>query len=359
MGRAARWLRVLVLAGLLASSLFGLALWRLSRDDQRLTAWLAESVQSAIGLRLVSAPGHFGFWPRLSVVLEQVQLQSKDRQVPIAARLIALELPWSSLFGSELAIGRVKVDGVLIDRKALAAWLLALTELGPPPPLRWPRIDSPVEITGLSSFETGNDAPLLIVDSLRLDHWQIDQAARIEAEIRLPALEKLPLRVRFTLTPRQTPNAIAVEPVSGSIEDADGAKIELQGFLSIEDLAHLDVQLRLLASQLPSWLPTGPARFEPAASDLTLRFTGAADGPAQCTIAGSLAGSAIEAELLLPYRFTEFLTQGDLVALAEQTGGSLRLERMRIGAADLRGISWQGAVAESAAATVPAAKAPE
>ena len=61
-----------------------------------MTAWLAESVQSATGLRLVSAPGHFGFWPRLSVVLEQVQLQSKDRQVPIAARLIAIELPPSA-----------------------------------------------------------------------------------------------------------------------------------------------------------------------------------------------------------------------------------------------------------------------
>ncbi len=345
MRRAPRWLRYLALAGLLALCLLGLAVWRLSRDDQRLTAWLADSVYSATGLQLAAAPGRFGFWPRLSVVLEAAELRSADGMVPIKARRIAVEVPWSSLFGRELRIGRVRIAGMVIDQGALGAWLAAQRELGPPAPLRWPRIDAALELGDVTLIEAADAAPRLTLQSLRLDRWQIDQVAQIEAELRIPALSSRPLQLQFELSPRQTESELALEPLSGRIVGAGEPALELRGFLRMQDVAHLDLQIRLSTAALPPWLPTGPARFEPLASDLTLRYTGAVDGPSKFKLAGSLAGSQLDADLLLPYRYTEYLASGDFAALAEQVGGSIRLERIRFGDAVLQGIEWHNELA--------------
>lgn len=348
MRRAPRWLRYSGLAALLAAVALGFGAWRLSRDDQRLTAWLADSVYSATGLQLTAAPGRFGFWPRLSVVLDQAELRSADGMVPAKARRIAVEVPWSSLFGSELRIGRLRIDGVVIDQGALGAWLAAGRELGPPSPLAWPRIDAALELSDVVLIAATGAEPRLSLQSLRLDHWQTDHTARIEAEIRIPALSNQPLQIQFELTPRQTDSELALEPVSGSIVSVDAPPLELRGFLRMQDMTHLDLQLRLTAPRLPTWLLTGPARFEPLESDLTLRYTGAVDGPSKLKLAGSLAGTAVDADLLLPYRFTDYLGNGELAALAEQVGGSIRLERIRIGDVVMQGIEWRNELPDAA-----------
>lgn len=340
MRRPPRWLGYLGLAALLASILLGFALWRLSRDDQRLTAWLTESVYAASGLQLVAEPGTFGFWPRLNVQLEQAELRSADGAVPIKAQRIAVEVPWSSVFGKELLIGRLRIDGVLIDQGALGAWLADIEQLGPPAPLAWPRIDAALELSDVRLIATAGAAPKLSLRSLRLDRWQIGAAARIEAELDIPTLSEQPLHMQFDLTPGQTGGELALEPLAGSIVVGDEPALELRGSLRMQDLAHVDVQLRLITPRLPSWLPTGPAQFDPLPSDLTLRYTGAAGGPSQLKLDGSLAGSALSAALLLPYGFTDQLASGDFSALAEQVGGSLQLERITLGGAVLQGIEW-------------------
>lgn len=348
-----RWLRWLLLLSLLTGLLVVFGLWRLSRDDQRLTALLAESVQAATGLQLRAAPGRFGFWPRLAISLQDIALLSPaDQSVPVRIRTLAVTVPWNSLFGKQLRIGSVRMSGVRIDQSALANWQQQQQELGPPAAPRWPRIDAAVEIEQLEMRANADPtpAPIWVIDALKLNHWRINQVAELEVRLHVEALTSAELNLEMRCTPRQSGQQIALEPCAASLSSA-AQTAELRGFARWQDRAHLDAQWQLSAADLPPWLVnnTSIQPRQSAATDLMIRLTGALSGPLKFKLAGILVGAKVDADLILPYGWWDRTSAADWAGLAEASSGIFNIDHWQIGSSQLHGIHWQNLPATDAA----------
>lgn len=343
--RYLRW-RYLLLLLLLGGGVLAFALWRLSRDDERLTRWLTDSVQSASGLQMhTKGAGRFGFWPRLSIAIDGVELVSaQDGATPVRIASMRVLVPWASVFGRRLRVSAIDIEGVVLDAAAIDAWLAHRRDLGPLPAMRWPQLEAQLNLHDVRYRTVGADARpvdgILLMD-LRLDRWQVDQAATLNASFSLPTLGSQPFSVTMQCTPRQTRTSIAIEPCTATIAHAGSPDLVLRGYFRHDDVARVESQLRIEAERLPDWIDAAPLQVDDLPVDIALRLVGALAGPLKAKLGGAIAGSTIEADVVLPYGWTQHVQQQDWMALAEQTTGHAHVDRLRGADAELENIEWR------------------
>jgi len=354
--RMRRGLRWLLLISALAGLLVAFGLWRLSRDDQRLTALLADSVQAATGLTLRTAPGRFGFWPQLAISLEDIALVAPaDQSVPVRVRALAVSVPWRSLFGKQLRIGSVRMSGVNIDQLALMRWQQQQQDLGPAATVRWPRIDAAIEITQLAMRANADTAaaPIWRIDTLKLNHWRLNQIAELDVRLQIATLTNADLTLNIRCTPRQSRQQIALEPCAASLTSASLAVAELRGFARWQDRAHIDAQWQLSAADWPPWLADSAATAprQAAASDLMIRLVGAIGGPLKLKLVGTLLDAKVAADLILPYGWWDRASTTDWAGLADTSSGVLSIDHWQLGGSQIQGIRWQNPAAAAGTAS--------
>ncbi len=340
-----RWARYALLLAGLGSVVLGFGLWRLSRDDERLTRWLADSVRSATGLDMQSQDtGAFGFWPQLSVALNDIELRSLDgSSTPARIDSIRVQVPWSSVFGRELRASRVVLRGVDLDAAAISSWLAHRADAGPLPAWRWPELDAALlieDLRYLAAGAAGNEVEQLVLDQLHLDRWIIDEPSSLSARLRLPALGPDQLQLSLGCTPRQTRNAIAVEPCAATIGADNRDELALRGYIRLDDKAGSEVQFRIEASALPAWLPLAPVGSEAEPVNIVMRLIGAVAGPLKVKSGGTLAASNIDVDVVLPYGWIDLAGAADWEELAERATGSLSIDRWQSGDLRLEDIRW-------------------
>lgn len=357
-----RWGRYLLLLAALGSVVIGFGLWRLSRDDERLTHWLADSVRSATGLQMHSrGNGNFGFWPQLSVALNDIELRAPNSgSTPVRIDSIRVQVPWSSVFGRELRASRVVLRGVDLDAQAISLWLTHRGDAGPMPAWRWPELDAALLIEDLSYLgadEGGKAVEQLVLERLYLDRWIIDQPASLSARLRIPALAAETLQINLGCTPRQTRNAIAIEPCSASVGVDSRSEVAARGYVRLDDSARSEAQLRIETGALPAWLPVQQIGADQQPMNIVMRLIGAAAGPLKLKSAGTLADSNVDMDLVLPYGWIGLARAADWAALAERTTGSLSIDRWQRGELQLENLRWSNEPADSNPASAGAALA--
>jgi hypothetical protein len=356
--RLRRGWRYLLIVLALGAGLVAFGLWRLSRDDERLTRWLVDSVQSATGLTMrTQGNGRFGFWPRLSIALDGVQLTAAaDAGTPVRIGSMRVQVPWASIFGRELRVSAIDVDDVVLDADAIDAWLASRRDMGPTPALRWPSLDAALNVRLLRYQQTGADGTAhdaLLLNTLRLDRWQINQPSRLYASFIVAALGPQAFRMELLCTPRQTRSSIAIEPCSASVERDGSTTLALRGYLRHDDFARAESQLRIEAPRLPQWIDPAPVLVAEQPIDLALRLVGAFDGPLKVKLGGPLAGMTIEADVVLPYGWVEHVRSRAWNALADSSIGFARVDKLRTADAELNDIEWRNeTVTESAPGVV-------
>ena len=343
-----RWLRYLLIPAALIAVLVGFGLWRLSKDDERLTRWLADSVQSATGLRLqTEATGRFGFWPQLSIALNEVSLRA-PADTPVRIGSIRVQVPWSGVFGRELRASRIVLQNVDLDAAAIDNWLASRDDQGPMPAWRWPKLDAALLIENLryhAHDADGADITTFSLERLLLDRWTINEAASMSARFHLPALATEPLQLQLTCTPRQTRNALALEPCNASIGIDAGRSLALRGYLRRDDNTRAEVQLRVEAAQLPEWIVLDPIQTEARPVDLVVRLTGSFVGPLKVNSGGNIAGSKIDIDAVLPYGWIDLLKAGDWDALASRATGAVHIDHLRSADVQLEDLRWRNEAA--------------
>lgn len=340
-----RWTRYALLLAGVGSVVVGFGLWRLSRDDERLTRWLADSVRSATGLDMHSEDtGSFGFWPQLSVALNDIQLRSLDgSSTPARIDSIRVQVPWSSIFGRELRASRVVLRGVDLDAAAISSWLAHRADAGPLPAWRWPELDAALLIEDLRYLGVGaadTQAEQLVLDRLYLDRWNIDEPASLSARLHLPALGPDLLQVNLSCTPRQTRNAIAIEPCAATVGVDNRDQLALRGYIRLDDSARSEVQFRIEAAALPAWLPLASADGEAQPVNIVMRLIGAVAGPLKVKSGGTLAASTIDVDVVLPYGWIDLAGSANWEELAERATGNLSIDRWKSGDLQLDEIRW-------------------
>ncbi|MDZ4812929.1 MAG: hypothetical protein SGI99_10000 [Pseudomonadota bacterium] len=329
--RAWRFLLIILALG---ASLLAFGLWRLSRDDERLTRWLTDSVQAATGLQMsVQGTGRFGFWPRLSIALAGVQLRSiGDAGSPVRIGSMRVQVPWSSVFGRELRISAIVMNDVVLDAVAINAWLARRRDIGPMPALRWPQLDASLSIHRLryrAPDARGLAVDTFVLDELQLDRWQIDQPAVLDASFVLTALGPQAFQLQVQCTPRQSGTSIAIEPCAATLQSGENDALALRGYLRHDDVARVESQLRIEALQLPRWINLAPIRTQPKPVDLALRMVGSVAGPLKARLGGNLSGIGVETDVVLPYGWIDQIRAGEWNALAERTTGFARVDHLR------------------------------
>ena len=332
--RVHRGWRYLLIVLMLGAGLLTFGLWRLSRDDERLTQWLTDSVQSASGLQMsVQGTGRFGFWPRLSIALAGVQLRSVgDAGNPVRIGSMRVQVPWSSVFGRELRVSAITMNDVVLDAVAINAWLARRRDVGPMPALRWPQLDASLSIHRLryqAPDARGMEVDTLVLEDLQLDRWQIDQPAVLDASFVLTKLGPQPFQLQLRCTPRQTRTSIAIEPCSATLQRAGSDALALRGYLRHDDVARVESQLRIEALKLPRWINLAPIQTQPKPVDLALRLVGSIAGPLKAKLGGNLSGMSVETDVVLPYGWIDQVRAGEWNALAERTTGFARVDHLR------------------------------
>jgi hypothetical protein len=266
-----------------------------------------------------------------------------------------VQVPWSGLFGSELRVSAIGVDDAVIDAAALTAWRQRRADAGPLPALRWPELDAALDVRRLRYRRA--DADVFVLERLRLDRWRVDHAADLDATFVLAALGAEPFDLELSCTPRQTRSSIAIEPCTASIARAGSATLSLRGYVRHDDEARGESQLRVEAPMLPAWIPLSPLELDAKPIDLALRTTGAFAGPLKVKLGGALAGSSVDADVVLPFDWSATLASGAWSALAERTIGHARIDRLRIAGAVLDDVEWRNAAPDAGvAATTGAAQ---
>jgi hypothetical protein len=357
-----RW-RYLLIFMALGTGVVAFGLWRLSRDDERLTRWLVDSVQSATGLQMrTNGNGRFGFWPRLSIALDGVQLiASADSGTPVRIGSIRVQVPWASLFGRQLRVSAIDVEDVVLDAAAIDAWLASRRDQGPLPALRWPSLDAALNVRRLRYTQAGIDGgsqDTLLLHTLQLDRWQVNQPSRLYASFVVAALGPQPFRMELLCTPRQSRSSIAIEPCSARLEREGSATLALRGYLRHDDFARVESQLRIESQRLPQWISPAPMLIDDKPIDLALRLVGAFDGPLKVKLGGPLAEMNIEADVVLPFGWIEQVQSRSWNLLAENSIGYARVDRLRTADAEFDEVEWRNETAAESSAGLAASPAP-
>jgi hypothetical protein len=355
--RGWRYLLIFLSLGVL---LLAFGLWRLSRDDERLTRWLVDSVESATGLKMrTQGSGRFGFWPRLSIALDGVQLTAAaDAGTPVRIGSMRVQVPWSSLFGRELRVSAIDIDDVVLDAEAIDAWLAYRRDLGPTPAQRWPQLDAALNIRALRYRQrdaSGGVGDTIVLHTLELDRWRINQPARLYASFQLPALGPQLFRTELSCTPRESLSSLAIEPCSATVERDGSVPLALRGYLRHDDFARLEAQLRIESARLPQWIDPAPIVVAERPVDITLRLIGAFAGPLKLKLGGPLADMNLEADVVLPYGWIDQILAQDWHPLAERTTGFARIDHLRTADAELENLEWRN---ETATESTPVAGTP-
>lgn len=143
--RRRRWIALLVLVALAFPAFLVL---RALLQPERVSAFLLRQAEQATGLQLtLDQPADIGLWPDLHVELRGLTATAPGTPQPLlrAARVEAA-LPWSTLRGDDIALLGLRLIEPQLDLPATLAFFDQGADAGPPPPLRIPSLDAPLEI---------------------------------------------------------------------------------------------------------------------------------------------------------------------------------------------------------------------
>jgi hypothetical protein len=96
---------------------------------------------------------------------------------------------------------------------------------------------------------------------------------------------------------------------------------------------------------LPSWIGIAPLQIDNKPVDLALRLIGAFAGPLKTKFGGSLSGIGVDADVVLPYGWIEYITERQWNALAEKTIGYARIDHLHSADVNMDDIEWRNEVA--------------
>ncbi len=212
--RLRRWLRRALIALIVLSVLFGIALWLL--QPQRSVPVLLDRGGKALGLVITASPdveARLRDKPQL-VVRDLVVREPDSKTVMLRAERLSIALPWSTLRsrGEDLTVERLELDAPTLDLVALQTWLAKR------PPSAETKI--PTLTDGLRVRDGRIDN----------DDWKIENIA-----VDLPALHaqravEARIRGRYVDAPTAIPFDLAV----ALTRPANGAGLAVVGPLTIE-----------------------------------------------------------------------------------------------------------------------------
>ena len=230
-----RWLIPLIL---LALAVIAFLILRALLQPERLSAFLLRQAEQATGLELaLDSPADIGLFPDLHIELDGLRAQAPGAEQPLlrVARVEAA-LPWSSLRGGDITLLGLRLRSPQLDLPATLEFFARDTDAGPPPPLRLPQLDAPLEIRD---------------GRINAEGWSLQAL-----DLTLPSLHegrptRLSLRGRVQL--EQGSHTLALE--LATTPRADGDQLHLS-----------PLTLDLVIDALPAWRPhvEGELRWNPA-----------------------------------------------------------------------------------------------
>lgn len=272
--RRRRWIVLLVLVALAFSAFL---LLRALLQPARVSAFLLRQAEQATGLQLrLDEPADIGLWPDLHVELTGLTATAPGASQPLlrAARVEAA-LPWSALRGDDITLLGLRLVSPRLDLPAALAFFGRPEDAGPPPPLRLPSLDAPLEIR---DGRIDGDGWALDALDLTLPSLRDGAAARLTARgtlARDDASHTFALQV--STTPRADGPALRLAPLTLDLA-LDAMPVwrpHIEGELAWNPAGTLAFELRSLIAPWPEDWPELP--FPPSGDDavhLALRYDG-------------------------------------------------------------------------------------
>ena len=124
--RRRRWPIAVLALGVLVVGAVAFAAWHYTRTD-KLTALLVDKTRDLLGADLVlGGTAHFGFVPRLHLILPHPVLKATGAKVAFAtADSLETSVPWHTLWSDRYDIERIDLAKPVLDLDALRAWSAA------------------------------------------------------------------------------------------------------------------------------------------------------------------------------------------------------------------------------------------
>lgn len=263
--RRRRWLWPALLLALAASAFLGL---RALLQPDRLSGFLLQQAEAASGLRItLERPAEIGLWPDLHLSLYGLEVSAPAVAAPmLRSQRVEVALPWSTLAGGELRLRELRLLPMHLDIDELQRWRASEADLGPPAPLRLPRLDAGL-LTTRSRVQWGDWT--LADFHLQLTGLQAGQPSTLTLAGILagPQLRRT-FRLVAGFIPHQRADAIVLDPLTLMASEQSKAEPWAQARGRIE-LAHP----HRLSTDLEVLLPRWPADWPP------LPFSAATDSP--------------------------------------------------------------------------------
>lgn len=275
--RRRRWIALLVLIALAFSAFLGL---RALLKPERISAFLLPRIEAATGLQLsLQEPVDIGLWPDLHVELHGLSAREAGAATAfLEIARVELALPWSALrTDSDLHLRGIRLIAPRLDLPAILALLDARADDGPPPPLRIPILDAPLEIRDGRIIADGWSVERLL---LHLPALREGTPSRLDASGSLQgegAAQTFALQLNTT--PRSEAGALRLDPFMLDLvaDGLGGWRPHLEGWLRWHPAGLLDLALHGRIEPWPSDWPALPFPANGANGvELALAYSGAA-----------------------------------------------------------------------------------
>lgn len=269
-----RWLIPLVLLALAAIAFL---IVRALLQPERLSAFLLRQAEQATGLELaLDATADIGLFPDLHIELNGLRARAPGAEHPLlrVARVEAA-LPWSSLRGGDVTLLGLRLLSPQLDLPATLDFFARDVDAGPPPPMRLPQLDAPLEIRDGRIDADGWSLQALDL-TLRSLHegrpTRLSLRGRIQTENDNPTLA-----MELATTPHADGDQLHLAPLTLdlAIDALPAWRPHVEGELRWNPVGWLAFDLR---STIAPWPDDWPALPLPPADDdavtLALRYNG-------------------------------------------------------------------------------------
>lgn len=333
-----RWIWLVLLALL---ALGGWIAVRTMLQPERLSEFLLQQARAATGLEITLAqPADVGFWPDLHLVLTGLSARAPgNNKLILRSERVEVVLPWSTLRGETFALRELRLASMELDANALFAWIDSRAELGPPAPLRLPRLEAGLFLSDSVIRHDDQALSELDLELSRLREGQPSTAA-MSAVLTGPE-RRLPFNVNLEFTPHQDGSEIRFEPIALVWRETAQSEpwLRSDGGIALDHPRSLRVDL---ANALPRWPADWPALPFPAdESDQEVTISFDYQGTPQWQGAARLRLSRADESIVASLKL------GDVLAWMSAPQrhplppitGTAEAERLQFGGVEMRGVS--------------------
>lgn len=328
--------------------LAGIAALRLLLEPARLSEYLLREAEAATGLDFTLAtPARIGVWPDLHLALDGLEARAPGAATPLlrVAQLDAV-LPWSALRADRVQLRSLRLQAPELDWSALRAWSESRSALGPPAPLRLPRLDAALAVHEGRIVGPGWRLEDL---ELRLDGLRGGTPTQLQVRGGYAAADvRRALELELSGTPREQLGTLTLETLR--LQAAAPLALELRGRAEWQPPQRLEFSLEGELPEWPEgWPPSPLAPDSPApAHGLALGFRGTPDLQGTLRLRLARGEASLGGEIAI----------GDLAAWMRDPArpplpplrGELQAERLDAGSVRLQGVRLRFSEADTPAA---------